>query len=53
MIIQIITFICPCKNKKNHRLTLDGGSTGKYCIELCKNWYKNGENLMIGCNEWQ
>jgi|APSaa5957512493_1039668.scaffolds.fasta_scaffold06022_5 hypothetical protein len=47
MIIQIITFICPCKNKKNHRLTLDGGSTGKYCIELCKNCYKNEDKQFL------
>ena len=47
MIPQIITFFCSCKNKKNHRLTLDGGSSWKYCVELCKKCYKNEDKQFV------
>lgn len=33
---SIIHFVCLCKRKKVFELTFDGGSSGKYVLELCK-----------------
>ena len=32
-------FSCKCKEKKAHKLTLDGGLVGTYDLILCKNCY--------------
>lgn len=34
--IQDTVFQCKCENKKQYRLTLDGGPTGRYYLELCE-----------------
>jgi len=31
-----MTYVCPCNTPKAFRLTIDGGSTGNYTVELCK-----------------
>ena len=32
----IAHFVCICKRKKTFELTFDGGSSGKYILELCR-----------------
>lgn len=39
MNLELVSFECNCKRRKKFRLTLDGGSSGKYILELCSDCY--------------
>lgn len=45
---EIILFQCRCHEPKKYRITLDGGSTGLYVINLCNSCYqKEDKQFMI------
>jgi hypothetical protein len=44
---QITIFQCKCADRKQHRLTLDGGPTGHYQLELCESCYQNADKRFV------
>lgn len=44
---SIPIFSCQCKRKKSYSLTLDGGSSGKYQLQLCKSCYQNEDKKFV------
>ena len=40
-------FACKCQNSKKFKLTLDGGSTGQYVLELCKQCYEHEDKRFL------
>lgn len=47
MIESITVFLCKCEEPKKHRLTLDGGSTGEYQLELCSSCYSKEDKKHV------
>lgn len=41
------TFACKCKEPKKHRLTLDGGPSGNYVLELCASCYNREDKKHV------
>lgn len=49
---KIRDFECKCEGAKTHRLTYDGGSSGQYVVEFCRQCYeKEDKNFMISEKE--
>ncbi|MGQ0796009.1 MAG: hypothetical protein ACT4N5_07505 [Nitrosopumilaceae archaeon] len=44
---SMTTFACRCTAPKKHRLILDGGSTGFYCLDLCPSCYEKEEKKFL------
>lgn len=45
------TFSCFCLGRKTRRLTLDGGATGIYHLELCDGCYRTENRQFVICEE--
>ncbi len=42
-------FECPCNNKKNHKLILDGGPIGNYELLICQSCYLSlSKKFLVG-----
>jgi len=48
---SVTTFVCKCAAQKKHRLILDGGSTGFYCLELCTSCYEKEDKQFLVSEE--
>ncbi len=40
-------FRCKCKKSKTNRVIFDGGSEGKYIVELCPKCYTNQDKKFL------
>ena len=44
---QILSRACMCKKPKKYRLVFDGGSSGKYSIDMCSICYESDDKEFV------
>lgn len=49
--LQPAVFSCSCQGRKVRRLTLDGGATGIYRLDLCERCYRADSKEFVICEE--